>query len=157
MNTTATNERMFKHRNDFYYITLLVYVIFAVMYILITGTISNDTVEFGFRDPVVYIIGVFIIHASVMLVINVIRNQQLILQEQRIVIRTRFRERFLYHTHIEKIALKHQRRKINNGTFALIKLKLANRRRWVRIRAANYQRETELYEAFKELKQSLHK
>ncbi len=52
-------EHSFKRRNDLYYITLLVYVAFAVLYIVVTGTITSESVKFGLKDPVVYIIAAF--------------------------------------------------------------------------------------------------
>lgn len=72
-----TVNRVFKRKHDFYYLTLLVYVAFFVLYIFITGTVTDDTVQFGFRDPVVYIIAAFIVYALVMLVISMVRNQRL--------------------------------------------------------------------------------
>jgi preprotein translocase subunit SecG len=48
-------------------ITLLVYVAFFALYIFITGTLTDDTVQFGFRDPVAYIIAAFLLYALVML------------------------------------------------------------------------------------------
>ena len=147
----------FRRKHDFYYIVLLFYVLFGGVYLLITGTITDRTVRFGFKDPVVYIIGVFIIHAVGMLLLSIIRNERLILHPQKIVFKTRFRERAIYLAHITKILLKRERRKFNDGTFAVVKLKMTNRRRWVRIRVANYERESELYQEFKALKDELKK
>ena len=150
-------ERVFKRRYDFFYITLLVYVAFLALYVLITGTISEGTVMFGFRDPVVYIIGIFIIHALVMLLINVVRNRRLVLTGDRMIFRSRFRERSIPFGDIERITLKRDRRKANDGTFAVIKLHVADRRRVLRIRVANYEHEKELYQLLKKLQHEIKK
>ena len=152
-----TQERMHKRKNDLYYIALLMYLVFGVVYILITGTITSETVEFGFRDPVVYIIGLFVLYTLVMLLYNIIRDQRIILAAQRIVFKTRFQERSIYHDHITRIDLKRERKKLNGGSFAIVRLRIANRRRWIRIRVANYERERDLYNEFKRLKLELKK
>ncbi|MCB2206290.1 DUF4383 domain-containing protein [bacterium] len=148
----STNERVFKRRHDFYYITLLVYVAFLAMYIVITGTITDNTLKFGFHDPVVYIIGIFILHALVMLLVGVVRNRSLVLTDDAMIFRSRFRERSIPLEDIERITLKRDRRKPNDGSFAVLKLHVAERRRVVRIRVANYEHEKELYQMLKKLK-----
>lgn len=148
-------EHVFKRRYDFFYITLLVYVAFFVLYILITGTVTDETVKFGFRDPVVYIIGIFILHALVMLLINVVRNRRLVLTDDRMIFRSRFGERSIPFSDIERIRLSREKRKPNDGTFAVLKLHVADRRRVLRIRVANYEHEQELYEMLKKLEEKV--
>ncbi len=143
-------NRVFKRKHDVYYLTLLVYVAFFVLYIIVTGTITDETVQFGFRDPVVYIIALFILYALVMLLAGVIRNQRLEITDQAMIIRTRFQERIIRFTDVERVAFTLDRNKLNDGTFAVLKLRVSGRRRLVRIRFANYERETELYRLVKE-------
>ncbi len=150
-------EHIFKRRYDFFYITLLVYVAFLVLYILVTGTITDGTLMFGFRDPVVYIIGIFIVHALVMLLINMVRNRRLVLTGDSMIFRSRFGARNIPYTDIERITLKRDRRKPNDGTFAVIKLHVADRRRVLRIRVANYEHEKELYQLLKKLQHEIKK
>ncbi len=146
-------EHSFKRRNDLYYVTLLVYVAFAVLYIVITGTITSENVQFGLQDPVVYIIAAFILHALIMLLTSVVRNRKLVITEADLVFASRFRERRIPFSDIERITLKRDRRRINNGKFAVIKLHVSGRRRVLRLRVANYEREKELYQLLKKLKQ----
>ncbi len=146
------HEQVFKRRHDFYYITLLVYVAFLVMYILVTGTITDDTVKFGFKDPVVYIVGAFIVHALVMLLVGVVRNRRLVLTADAMIFRSRFRERRIPYDDIERISFKRDRRKPNDGSFAVLKMKVSGRRRVLRLRVANYEHEKELYQVLKKLK-----
>ena len=53
--------------------------------------------------------------------------------------------------------LKRERRRFSNAIFNVVKLRTATRRRWIRIRVANYEREQELYRTFEELKRTLKK
>jgi hypothetical protein len=148
-------EHSFKRRNDLYYITLLVYVAFAVLYIVITGTITSESVKFGLKDPVVYIIAAFILYALVMLLASVVRGRRLVITEDALLFSSRFHERRIPFTDIERIALKRDRRKMHEGKFAVIKLQVADRRRVLRLRVANYEREKELYQMLKKLKHEL--
>jgi hypothetical protein len=150
-------ETIFRRKNDFYYITLLAYVVFAIAYIGLTGTVSEGTLQFGFRDPVVYIIVAFLLINIVALIVNTTRNMRLVLTPTSIMFRTRFHERVIAHADITSVVVKRERARFNDGTFAVVKLRVPGRLRWVRIRMANYEREKELYEAFKALKQALKK
>ncbi|PLX26010.1 MAG: hypothetical protein C0600_11400 [Ignavibacteria bacterium] len=156
----SRKEQVFKRRNDMYYITLLVYVAFLALYILITGTIEDNTVKFGFKDPVVYIVGIFILHAMTMLLTNMIRNRRLVITHDSMIFRSRFRERRVPYSSIERISLKRDRRKPNDGSFAVLKVHVTDprrgmRRRAVRIRVANYEHEKELYQVLKKLQSDL--
>ena len=148
-------EKIFKKKKDVYYITLLVYVVFAVMYILITGTVTEKTVEFGFRDPIVYVVGIIILYTAVMLFTNIIRNPRLILTATTLVLKTRYSERAYRLSQIEEVILKRDRRRFNEGSFAIVKMRVRMRRRRIRIRVASYERETELYQEFKQLKERI--
>jgi hypothetical protein len=153
----SQSEIIHRRKHDLYYISVLMAVTFGTIYILMTGTISDARVAFAVRDPVVYLICGFILYACIMLVVNIVRNQRVVLAPQRVIFRTRFRERSIFHDHITRIVLGRERAKLNGGTFAVVKIRTAQRRRWVRIRVANYERERELYQEFKALKQELKK
>ncbi|MDH7516015.1 MAG: hypothetical protein QHI48_09100 [Bacteroidota bacterium] len=151
------NEVVYRRKKDFYYIILLMYVLFAIVYILLTGTITDQTVEFGFRDPVVYIIAIFILLTLGALIGTIIRDPRLVITPTRLIFRNRFGERSVYFAHITKIVLKRERSPFLRGTFAVVKLRVPNRLRWIRLRMANYEREKELFAEFRRLKQELHK
>lgn len=150
-------EYSFKRRNDLYYITLLTYVAFAVIYVVITGTVTGGSVQFGLKDPVVWIIAAFVLHALVMLLISVVRNRRLLITPDALVFASRFRERRVPFTDIERITFKRDRRKFNDGTFAVIKLHVSGRRRVMRMRVANYEREKELYQLLKKIQHEMRK
>jgi hypothetical protein len=131
--------------------------VFAVAYILVTGTITDSTVEFGFHDPVVYIIVIFILHAVVMLLSNIVRNPRLIIDSSGITFKSRFTERSFAFADIERIVLKRERRRFNEGTFAVARLYTRSPHRRVRVRIAGYEREKELYQLLKKIKHDMHK
>ena len=144
-------NRIFKRKHDFYYLTLLVYVAFLVLYVFITGTVTEGTVQFGFHDPVVYIIAAFILYALVMLLAGVVKNERLEVTDDAIIIRSRLRERRILLSDIERVTFIRDLHKLNDGTFAVLKLRVTGKRRHTRIRFANYEREAELYRLVKEM------
>jgi hypothetical protein len=150
-NTDAGTEQVmeFRRRHNFYYITIIAYVVFLAAYMLVTGTVTSETVEFGFRDPVVYIIGAFILHALVMLCVNVVRDPRIVFTGQGLEFRSRFRSRAFAYGDIQRVVVKYERPKFNDGTFAVVKLKVATRRRGIRIRLSNFERENELLDQFR--------
>ena len=150
-------QKIFRRRLDFYYITLLLYVVTGTVYILVAGSIIGDKFEFVFRDPVVYIIGAFILYAIILLLLNVVRNRRIIITPLQLIFKSRFGERIYFFAHIERILLKKERPRFTNTIFRVVKIRLLNRRRWIRIRVAQYEREWELYHEFKELKHRLKK
>jgi hypothetical protein len=143
-------RRIFKRKHDFYYLTLLVYVAFFAVYIIVTGTVTDNSVHFGFRDPVVYIIAAFILYALVMLIASLVRNQHLEITDEAIILRSRFQKRSISFSDIERVTFARDRHKPNDGTFAVLKLRLSGRRRLMRLRFANYEREKELYRLLKD-------
>ena len=153
----SPNDKIFRRKLDFYYLALLVYVIVGTIYIIISGSLIGDKFEFVIRDPVVYLFGVFILYAAILLLLNVIRNRRLVITPQCLIFKSRFGERAYYFAHIEHIILKRERLRASNTIFNVVKLRIARRRRWIRIRTINYEREKELYNEFKEMKLKLKK
>jgi len=151
------DEHVYRRKKDAYYIILLAYVVFAVGYILITGTVTDEEVAFGFKDPVVYIIGAFILITSAALVAIIVRNPKLAVTSDSLILRDRFRERVIPFSRITGIVVKRARARVHDGTFALVLLRVSNSRRRIKLRRANYERENELYGEFKRLKHELRK
>ncbi len=133
------------------------YVATGAIYIIVSGSFIGDKFEFVIDDPVVYIVGIFILYAAILLVINIIRNRRIILTPQQLIFRSRFGERIHFFAHIERILIKRERTRFTNAIFRVVRLRVAHRKRWIRIRIANYERERELYQQFKEIKQRLKK
>ncbi len=153
----ATGTKIFRRKLDIYYIMLLVYVVTGAIYIVISGSFIGDKFEFVVRDPVVYVFAFFILYAAALLLANVVRRRRIEITPEIIRFATRFGERTYYFTHIERIILKRERGRFSNAIFNVVKLRSATRRRWIRIRVANYEREQELYRTFEELKRTLKK
>lgn len=153
----SVDEKTFRRKLDIYYLALLIYVLTGAIYIVVSGSFIGDKFAFVVRDPVVYLFGVFIIYSGGLLLVNVISNRRLVITPQQLVFRSRFGERSYYFSHIERIVLKRERPRVSNIIFNVVKLRTSKRRRWIRIRVANYEREQELYQEFKAIKLRLKK
>lgn len=150
-------SKIFRRKLDIYYIMLLAYVVTGAIYIVVSGSFIGDKFEFVVRDPVVYVFALFVLYAAALLLVNVVRRRRIEITPDIIRFASRFGARTYYFTHIERIILKRERRRFSNAIFNVVKLRTATRRRWIRIRVANYEREQELYRTFEELKRTLKK
>lgn len=54
-------ERIYKYRLDFYYKSLIIYLITLIAYILIKGQFFHERFEVVVKDPIIYIITIFIV------------------------------------------------------------------------------------------------
>jgi hypothetical protein len=142
----------FKRKNDTYYITLLLYVLFGLVYVVITGTISEDTFAFGIKDPVVYIIVLFILYAIVRLIMNLLRRPRIVFLDDRIVFQSQYGKREILHERIRTILLQRELNRPGQAGSGLVKIRSANRKRWYRIRVSNFERERDLFTMFQSLK-----
>ena len=85
-------EKIHKHRMDFYYQSLVIYLLFFAAYVLIRGTVG-ESFKALYNDPIFYILILFIIIFLFLVVLNIIRSPMIILKGDRITFRNRFGER----------------------------------------------------------------
>jgi len=148
------SEKIFKFKLDFYYKSLIIYFIFLVIYAIIRGNFSEEKFYIVFKDPIIYITVIFIIITLIGLIINAMRNKQIIFYDDKIVFKNRFGEREIFKDEILAVKFSRERGKVIDGhrKIRLVKLKLKNRKRWLRIRVIDYYDERKLIKEFKLLK-----
>lgn len=146
-------ERKYKSRLDFYYNSLIIYFIFLVLYVLIRGEFSNEKFSILFKDPIIYIILMFIFFFLIMLISNTVKARTLIFRDDKIILKNRFGQRELYKSEIlfVKFSGERKRRSDEKSQIRLVKLKLINRKRLLRIRLSEYNNEKELINEFKNI------
>ena len=64
-------EKIHKHRMDFYYQSLVIYLLFFAAYVLIKGTIG-ESFRSLYNDPIFYILIFFIVVFLFIVVVNII-------------------------------------------------------------------------------------
>jgi hypothetical protein len=146
------DEKVYKYRMDFYYQLLVIYLVFFVLYAVIKGQFFEEKFQLVFNDPIIYILILFIALFLVIVLINIIRNRQIIIQNDRVVLKNRFGSREILFNEILNIKIGKHRKRNLDVPYRIIKLKLLHRRKWLRIRANEYERGSELIREFLKIK-----
>lgn len=145
-------DKVYKYRMDFYYQLLVIYFVFFVLYAVIKGQFFEEKFQLVFNDPIIYILILFIVISLLIVVINIIRNRQIILKSDRIVLKNRFGSREIFFNEILNIRIGKRRKRYEEAPYRIIKIKLTQRRKWLRIRANEYERGPELIREFLKIK-----
>lgn len=145
-------EKVHKHRMDFYYQSLVIYLLFFAAYVLIKGTMG-ESFRSLYNDPIFYILILFIAIFLFIVVINIIRAPMIILKSDRIVLKNRFGSREVLFTDVVNVKIGRRRKADEETTYRIIKLKLKHRRKLLRIRANDFERGSELIREFLKIKQ----
>lgn len=137
-------RKVFKYRLDFYYQQALIYLVTLILYTGIRGNFIEDRFAFVFRDPILYIIILFVLVSFVALILNRIRDRKLIVAENRIIFKNRFEEHVIQLDEIDWVRIGRERRVQTGGRYQVIQMRLKGRLRVVRIRVGRYDHEKEL-------------
>lgn len=149
-------DRIYKYRMDFYYQLLVIYLVFFFLYAVIRGQFFEEKFQLVFNDPIIYILILFIALFLVLVLVNIIRNKQIILKTDRVVLKNRFGSREILFNEILNIKIGKRRKRNEEVPYRIIKLKLLKRRKWLRIRANEYERGPELIREFLKIKNPRH-
>lgn len=145
-------DKVYKYRMDFYYQLLVIYFVFFVLYAVIKGQFFEEKFQLVFEDPIIYILILFIAISLFIVVANIIRNKQIVLKSDRIVLKNRFGSREILFSEILNIKIGKRRKRFEEVPYRIIKMKLSRRRKWLRIRANEYERGSELIREFLKIK-----
>src|SRR5438105_2088788 len=140
-------DKIHKYRLDFYYQSLVIYLLFFAGYVIIKGS-TSVSFKVLFDDPIFYILIIFISIFLVIVIINIVRSPSIILKSDRVLMKNRFGSREIMFSEILSIKIGKKRRMTEDRPFKIIKLKLVNRRRMLRIRANDFERGGELIKEF---------
>lgn len=151
------NERIYKYRLDFYYKSLLIYLTTLILYLLVRGSFSEEKFQVAFQDPIIYIITAFILFFTTILISNYVRARYLVFDDRKITLKNRFGQRELPYNEITGIKFSKEKKygKLEKSNIRLVKLKLVNRRRLLRIRLSDFQNEIKLISEFQQIKKGL--
>ncbi len=150
-------ERKFKYKLDFYYKSLAIYLLTLVVYILIKGKFFQEKFEVMFRDPIIYIISLFILYFVVLLIANALWARTIEFTGKEIVISNRFGKRSIGIDEITGVRFTRKRRRTDEemSSARFVKLRLKNRRRILRIKMNDFENEKQLESEFKNISRKL--
>jgi len=135
-----------------YAITLIVYVVIKAMW---DATLQSGIVNVMLTDPIVVLLGAFVLIAVLALVFTAVSKRTLIVSEDAIAFISRFHERAFTRNEIDRIVVGRDRRIKVRGVMSHIKVYIRGRRRPLRIRPAIYTNEQQLVAALMLLRHHL--
>jgi hypothetical protein len=153
---TDGKGRPFLKRYDFYWKFISLYAVAILVYGLLKGTIDEWTFTVVLLDPVVILLIIFIFFTYVGLSIESYKKAKVIIGKDFFILRNRFRQRKFSSSDIAKIIIGKEVIR-GQGKFRIIKIKLQNRRRILRIRPSGYWNDVELLNEFTQLKRNINK
>lgn len=151
------NERVYKYKLEFYYRSLVIYLLTLVIYILIKGRFFQEKFEVVFKDPIIYVITIFILYFVIVVIVNTVTARELIFDEKEITLRNRFGQRKVGINEITAVRFSRPKRqsKDDQSKVRIVKLKLLNRKRQLRIRMNDFQNEKNLETEFRNISRNL--
>jgi hypothetical protein len=138
----------FRHRLDFYWQSTAVYAMTLIAYIIVRAlwesSLQGGQISIVLTDPVVVLLGSFVVGSTVVLLFNSAMKRSIIVTDEGITFTSRFHERTFLRSDIERISLGRDPRIRVRGVFSVVKIRIVGRRRTLRIRPALYTNEHEL-------------
>jgi hypothetical protein len=136
--------KVFRYKLDFYYQQALLYLLTLLLYGGVRGTMVFERMPTLTSDPILYIIGVFVVISFIVLMLNKTRDRKLMIGAEEIVFHNKFHERRVQIADIEWLYIGKERSVRTAGRSQVIVFKVNGRRRWFRIRVGRYEHEMEL-------------
>jgi hypothetical protein len=140
------NDESFKHRLDLYYLSTIGYLLAFVAYVGIRGTVASGTFEVVLRDPVVYVLAGCALVSIVALITTAILARTVIIRDDALLFRSRFKTKVLHPQDISWIAFRRERRASTRGlrAYPAIVIQRTTKRRKLRLRPGNFENAIEL-------------
>jgi hypothetical protein len=115
-----------------------------IVYAWFSGSVLEDQFSMVFKDPIVYLIVLFVLAALITLALNLFRNRKLIIMTDRLMFASRFRRREIMFDSLEWMYIGKERFARTAGRFQQVIFKVKTENRWYRIRIGRYEKEREL-------------
>lgn len=148
-------HKHFKRRFEFYYQSVAVYAVALILYAVIRGTFAESEFKLVFRDPIVYAFIVVLIYSVGVLVLNMLFQRDVMVTDDSIILQNRFDSRAINLSEIEWIQVGRPKRMKMRGSYRVIKLKLKNHLRALRINPVHFHDEQGMMEVFTELSRKI--
>jgi hypothetical protein len=143
--------RIYKYKLDFYYKSVIVYMLFLIVYVIINGQFFAKQISDLYKDPIIYISLIFILYTFFVLLKNTIRAKEIIFEDDKFIIKNRFGQREILFTEIMIIKFSREKKygSERKGNVRRVRMKLINRKRYLRIRLSEFWEEKKLIQEFK--------
>jgi hypothetical protein len=148
-------RRHFKRRFEFYYQSVAVYAVALILYAVIRGTFAESEFKLVFRDPIVYAFIIVLVYSVAVLVLNMLFQRDIVVTDDSIILQNRFDSKTIHLSEVEWIQVGRPKRMKVRGSYRVIKLKLKNHLRAIRVNPVHFHDEQGMMEIFTELSQKV--
>ncbi len=150
-------SKHFRRRFEFYYQSVAVYAVALIVYAIIRGTFSGGEFRIVFKDPIVYVFVIVLGYSVIVLVFNLLYQRDVVVGDDSIIFQNRFESRAIKLEDIEWIQVGRAKRVKVRGSFRVIKIKLRDQMRAIRINPVHFHAERDLTETFALLSEKVKK
>ncbi|MBX7153589.1 MAG: hypothetical protein K1X91_01420 [Bacteriodetes bacterium] len=151
-------NNQFTYRLDIYWRAISMYAVALILYGLVRGVMGglpDATIKIVLLDPVLILLFAFVAGSSLALLVNWYMRREIIVTDNAIIFKNRFRERTIPLSSIDRIQIGREKIIKVRGAYKLVKIRLNTRRRLLRIRTSSFNNEHALVECLTNLKNSL--
>ncbi len=148
-------HQVFTKRMEFYWQFIVIYFVVFFIIAILKGSIDEGTLSITLKDPVVLLLGLFFLVTLVQMSLEYLKKKSLVIGRDYIIFKTRFREKKYSGQDIQRITLGKERFLNMKASFRLIKFKIINRPRVIRVRPTSYVNDAELLQAIVALKRHI--
>jgi hypothetical protein len=153
METKQSHE--YHYKVDFYWKSLAMYGAALLIYAIFKGSIEEKTLTIAITDPIVLLLACFVALSAISLFVNHHAQRVIVINQDSIIFKNRFRERVIALHEIKSIILLKDRR-FKMNTLSAVKIKIQGRRRALRLRPSLFEHEEALIADLKQLKHIVH-
>ncbi|MCE1165108.1 MAG: hypothetical protein LWX07_06880 [Bacteroidetes bacterium] len=152
------HKRIYKASLDFYFKSLVIYLVFLIVYAALRGNFGTNEFTVVFHDPILYITLLFILYTLAALLISAIRKKEIEFLEDRFLLKNRFGKREILYTDIISIKFSRERKRRNEvkSPIRIARIKLKDRKKLLRIRISEFYDEKRLINEFKSINKTMH-
>ncbi len=155
-NIVKETKKVFTQRLDFYLQYIALYSVILLVYSVIKGSIDEGTLTLALTDPIVLLLAALVIGSSISMIYNYYRGLSIIIGEDYITFKSRFREKSYTLDNIIFIHFAREKLlKTQGTTFRVIKIKIKSRKMAVKIRPGLFWDEEKLVQSLGTLKSNL--
>ena len=133
-----TKNDTFEQRLDHYWRSIAVYSVVLILYSIFQGTITKGKITMVLLDPIVILLSVFVAGSAIVMFVIKYKKKTITVGKDYILLSTRFGRRKYSIDKILKITLGREKFVRINNFYRVIKFKIENRRRLLRIRPSSY-------------------
>jgi len=146
-------HKHFKRRFEFYYQSVSVYAVALILYAVVRGTFAENEFKMVFKDPILYAFIIVLIYSVLILFFNMLFQRDIVVTDDSIIFQNRFDSKTVGLSEIEWIRVGRAKRTQMRGNFRVIKLKLKDQMRAMRINPIHFHDEHDMIETLKEFAQ----